>query len=244
MNVSANHVTPEWKIRFGLSADTDKRVYTYEEEGIVETITSISKDRDFSAMAVKSLSEHWSVGGWAEAESSTYSNLDSYFTLAPAVEYNVFSYSESTRRQLRFLYRLGLNRANYIEETIFEKMAETLFNESLSISLEIREPWGTIYASVEGSHYFHDLKKARLELNGDISFRVFKGLSVEIEGEYDIIHDQLSLPAGDLTLDEILLQRKELATGYEYSISFGLSYTFGSVYSNVVNPRFGRTRRW
>lgn len=244
VNLSANHVTPVWKMRFGLSLDTDKRVYSYEEEGIVETITSVSKDRDFTATAVKSLGKHWAIGGWVEAESSTYSNLDSYLSFAPAVEYNVFPYAESTRRQLRFLYRLGLNRVNYIEQTIFDKMSETLLNQSLSVSLEVREPWGTIYGSIEGSHYLHDFKKARLELDTDISFRVFKGLSVEIEGEYSIIHDQLSLPIGDLTLDEILLQRKELATGYEYSISFGLSYTFGSVYSNVVNPRFGSTRYW
>ena len=244
MNFSANHVTPEWKIRLGLSSDTDKRVYTYEEEGVVETITSVSKDRNFSGMAVKSLGDHWSIGGWVEAESSTYGNIDGYFTLAPAIEYNVFPYSQSTRRQLRLLYRIGWNYANYIEETIFEKMKETLFNESLAVSLSLREPWGTIFASVEGSHYLHDFKKARLELRGDISFRVFKGLSVEIDGRYDIIHDQLSLPAGGLTLDEILLQRKELATGYEYSISFGFRYTFGSVFSNVVNPRFGGTRGW
>ncbi len=244
MNFSANHVTPVWKIRMGLSADTDKRVYSYEEDGVPETITSISKERDFSFMAVKSLSEHWSIGGWAEAESSTYGNVDGYFTLAPAIEYNVFPYSQSTRRLLLLRYRIGWNYANYIEETIFEKMKETLFNESLIVSLQIREPWGTVSASVEGSHYFHDFSKARLELRGDLSFRIFKGLSMEIDGRYDIIHDQLSLPAGDLTLDEILLQRKELATGYEYSISVGFSYTFGSVFSNVVNPRFGGTRHW
>lgn len=53
-------------------------------------------------------------------------------------------------------------------------------------------------------------------------------------------HDQLNLPKGDASLDEILLRRRELATDYDYHISIGLSYTFGSVYSNVVNPRFGR----
>jgi len=244
MNFSANHVTPQWKVRLGLSADNDKRVYSYEEDGVLETITSISKEKDLSFMAVKSLSEHWSIGGWAEAESSTYGNVDGYFSLAPAIEYNVFPYSQSTRRLLLVRYRIGWNHANYIEETIYEKMEETLFNESLIVSLQIREPWGTVSASAEGSHYFHDLSKARLELRGDLSFRVFKGFSVEIDGRYDIIHDQLSLPLGDLSLDELLLQRKELATGFEYSISVGFSYTFGSVYSNVVNPRFGRTRHW
>ena len=42
-----------------------------------------------------------------------------------------------------------------------------------------------------------------------------------------------------LTIDELLLRRTELATEFNYSLSVGFSYTFGSVYSNVVNPRFG-----
>ena len=58
-------------------------------------------------------------------------------------------------------------------------------------------------------------------------------------GTYARIHDQLSLPKGGASLDEILLQRKELETDYGYHISLGFNYTFGSVYSNVVNPRFG-----
>jgi hypothetical protein len=56
-----------------------------------------------------------------------------------------------------------------------------------------------------------------------------------------MIHDQLNLVKQDLTYDEILLQRKEIATQYEYFVSFGLSYTFGSIYNNVVNPRFGNS---
>jgi hypothetical protein len=82
----------------------------------------------------------------------------------------------------------------------------------------------------------------RFRVGGLVSFRLFKGLSMNFWGSYESIHDQLSLPVGDLTLDEILLRRKELATGYDYSLSVGFSYTFGSVYSNVVNPRFGGTR--
>jgi len=129
-----------------------------------------------------------------------------------------------------------------MEETIFDKTSETLYNQSLTITLEVREPWGSVSTSVEGSHYFHNFSKNRLELWGNIDLRIFKGLSLDIFGRYERIHDQLSLPKGEATLDEVLLRRKELATDYDYSISIGLRYTFGSVYSNVVNPRFGRTR--
>ena len=238
VNVSANKVTPDIKIRLGLSADFDEEKYDYEDE----TISSTSDQKNFSSMVVKSISEHWSVGSWVEAESSTYSNLDARFTVAPAVEYNFFPYSESTRRQLRCLYKIGWNSVDYIEETIFNKTKETLFNQSLNVTLEVREPWGSVSTSIEGSHYFHDSSKNRINLYVNLDFRIFKGLSLDIYGRYERIHDQLSLPKGEATLDEVLLSRKELATDYDYSISIGLRYTFGSVYSNVVNPRFGRTR--
>ena len=54
-----------------------------------------------------------------------------------------------------------------------------------------------------------------------------------------MIHDQLSLIKGEATLEQVLLRRTMLETNYSYYFSFGLSYTFGSIYSNVVNPRFG-----
>lgn len=238
VNISANRVTPEWKIRMGLSGEFDKRTYDYEDE----YIESISEEKNATGMVVKSINDHWSVGSWIEAEANTYRNLDLLFTVAPAVEFNIWPYAESTRRQLRFLYRIGYKHANYIEETIYNKMNENLFHQSLTVTLEIREPWGSVSTSLEGSHYFHNFEMNRLEWNGFLDIRLFKGLSLDIWGRYDLVHDQLSLPIGDATLDEVLLARKELATAYDYSISVGLRYTFGSVYSNVVNPRFGRTR--
>jgi hypothetical protein len=238
-NLSANRVTPEWKIRLGLSGDYDERKYEYDEE----TITSISKKKNFSGLVAKSLNDHWSLGGWVEASSSTYSNIGSQYSIAPALEYNFFPYSESTRRQIRCLYKLGFNRTNYLEETIYEKMSETLYNQSLTLSLEVREPWGNASMSLEGSHYFHDFQTNRIMLWGNLSFRIFRGLSMNVRANYERIHDQLSLRKGGASLDEVLLRRRELATDYEYSLSLGVSYTFGSVFSNVVNPRFGSSRR-
>ena len=68
---------------------------------------------------------------------------------------------------------------------------------------------------------------------------MFKGLFFSVFGSVSLIRDQLSLPKGGVTPEEILLKRQELATSYDYSASIGFSYTFGSIYSSVVNPRFG-----
>jgi len=53
------------------------------------------------------------------------------------------------------------------------------------------------------------------------------------------VHNQISLPRGEASLEDVLLRRKMQATEYQFSTSFGLTYTFGSIYNNVVNPRFG-----
>jgi hypothetical protein len=37
----------------------------------------------------------------------------------------------------------------------------------------------------------------------------------------------------------VLLQLRELRSGYEVRFSFGVRYSFGSLFNNVVNPRFG-----
>ena len=239
-NFSANRVTPASKLRMGLDLDYDKD--DYEVDG--ETITSTSESRDFDGLYVKSISEHWSIGGWISLSSSTYRNLDISYTIHPALEYNFFPYSQSTRRQLRVLYKIGYGHYRYREMTIYDKTRESLWDESLSVTLELNEPWGTAEFSMEGSHYFHDFTKNRFEISGELSLRIYKGLSLDVEGRYSAIRDQLNLPMGDATLDEILLRQRELASGYRYSAEIGLSYRFGSVFSNVVNPRFGGNRHY
>lgn len=169
-------------------------------------------------------------------------NLRLSVSPAPAVEYNWFRYAESTRRQLGFLYRFNVSDVRYREETIYDRMRERLLSQSLDIALEVKEPWGTASATLTGSHYFHDPRMNKVTCSGEISIRLVKGLSLNIDASYDRIRDQLGLPKGERTLEEILLRRKEMATDYSYFLSVGLSYTFGSIYSNVVNPRFGPVR--
>ncbi len=240
VNLSANRVTLASKLRMGLDIDYEKD--DFDVDG--ETITSISESKDFDGLFVKSLSEHWSIGGWVSLSSSTYRNIDFSYALYPAIEYNFFPYSQSTRRQLRVLYRIGYGHFRYKQETIFGKMSEGLWDQSLSLTLELNERWGTAELQLEGSHYFHDFNKSRLVVSGELSLQIYKGLYFDLEARYSAIHDQLNLPLGEATLEEILLRRRELASGYRYSFEIGLSYRFGSVFSNVVNPRFGNGGWW
>jgi hypothetical protein len=232
---SANRTTPEWKIRLGLSAGTYKDSFTYMDQ----TISSTSSSKSFSAMVGKSFGEHWSIGAYLSAISSTYSNIKFSLLPAPAIEYDLFPYSQSTRRFLSFLYRLNFQTVKYYEETIYDKTAESLWSQSLSVILDLKEKWGSISTSLEGSHYFHNFKRNHLSLYGSISLRLWKGLTFDVNGYYSMIHDQMSLKKGQASLEEVLLRRTMLETDYQYYLSIGLSYTFGSIFSNVVNPRFG-----
>jgi hypothetical protein len=232
---SASRVTPELKVSLSAYANQYKDVFKYEEE----SIESVNESLSLSGLITKSIDDHWSYGGFFDSGSSSYENIKFGLTLQPAVEYNFFPYSESTRRQLRFLYKVGFNTVKYREETIYDKMSETLWNQSLSVTLDIREKWGTISTTLAGSHYFHDFSLYRLTFFNILNLRLIKGLNFFAFGGGSRIHDQLSLVKGELTLDEILLRRKELKTGYDYFFSVGLSFTFGSIYTNVVNPRFG-----
>ena len=232
---TANKITPDIKISLGAGGQFEKDEYEYDEG----TITSRADEGAFGGLIAKSLGEHWSAGFSLEMNTSTFHNVRFSVTPAPVLEYDLFPYSESTRRQLRFQYRLGYEYVKYRHETIYEKIKENLFGQSLTVTLEVKEPWGSISASLEGSHFFHNVKFNRLEFDSEISFRIFKGLDLNIDARYERVRDQLSLQKGNRTLEEVLLRQKELATEYQLSFSVNLSYTFGSIFSNVVNPRFG-----
>lgn len=234
-SLSVNRVTEAMKISASFNRSVNVSSFTILDE----TIDTSTKNWRFGGLAVKSLGEHWSVGGWVAASSSTYSNEDYSFRTAPAIEYSVFPYAQSTRQSLCILYRLGLGYYKYIEETIYDKTREWLWSQSLTVSLELTQPWGSASASIVGSHYLHDFSKNRLSLYGYTSIRVWKGFSVNLNGGFSMIHDQLSLIKGSLSQEEVFLRLRELSTTFNYQVSFGIGYSFGSRMSRAVNPRFG-----
>ena len=232
----ASKITENIKIDMTTSYNYYEAYYKIDD---TTTIKSYTNSKSFYGLIVKSLSEHWSAGGTTNINTSTYSNRKLCYSLYPSVEYDLFKYSESTRRQLRFLYGIGGGHTDYIDTTIYDKIKEDLFLHTLTIAYKIKETWGSISATLYGSQYLHDFSKNNLELYTTINIRIFKGLSLSLYGDVSLIHDQLGLPKGGATEQEILTQQKQLASQYSYYGSVGLTYTFGSIYNNVVNPRFG-----
>jgi hypothetical protein len=231
---SADRTTEKLKTGASWNGSLSRSRYTIEgEEDYITSIRSWSSN----GWALWSLGGHWSAGLAAAASSSTYGNVKMAFRFSPAVEFNIFPYSESTRKELTVLYRLTYGHFRYFEETIYDKTAESLWSQSLTVYLNATQPWGEAYASIVGSHYFHDASKNRLSVDGYFSVRILKGLSVYAGGSASLIHDQLSLVKGSLSKDEILLRLKQISTTYDYYLSMGISYSFGSKMSQAVNPR-------
>ncbi len=235
-NFSASRITEKWKININSMLNNSKDKYIINDS---TTITGSNSSKSVDVLIVKSLTDHWSLGGRAYIGASSFNNEFLLFRVNPGLEYDLFPYSESTRRQLRLLYTIGPTFVTYIDTTVYDKIKENLWQQSLSASYEVVQKWGNINVSLEYRNYLHDLSRNNLSLDGSLDLRIAKGLSINLMGRISLIHDQLGLVKEDIPVDQILLQRKELATQYDYFLRFGFTYTFGSIYNNVVNPRFG-----
>lgn len=232
-SISADHITEKFKFKSEFGYQVNREIYKDDEE----TIENRQEETSLQTSVVYSLSSRWSVGFFADAYSSTYLNFKLGTEIGPAIEYNIFPWDKSDRKVFTIAYHLRSNYFNYNQKTIFGKTEEWKTTEALRLSLLLRQPWGEIENTLEGSHYFYNFSKNKLSLETEVSVKVFKGLSVYLELEAELVHDQLYLPAGEATRDEILLKQRKLATAFEVNGEMGIRFTFGSVYNNIVNQR-------
>ena len=233
-DLEAERITEAWKINFSL--DGEEEVDVFERDDTTD-VRSVSEDYDFDSDVVKTLGPNSGIGISSSVFSRTFTNIQLGTRLRAAVEYNLFPYEISDQKRLTFRYRVGPEYRTYREITIFDQRRETLVRQSFQIGLGLNRTWGSVFASLEASNYFHDLSKNSVEFGSFLDVRIVEGLSLRLRLDAERIQDQLSLPAGDLSDEEVLLRRRERATSYEFGGSIGISYTFGSIYNNVVNTR-------
>lgn len=234
-SINIDKVTEKWKIKtsFGFYRNVSK--FLVVEDWVQSEAMNKWSEIDFA----KSINDHWSWGVYAGSWGSLYDNYDLQLNLKPGIEYNLFPYDESSKRQMRIVYRIGPRFNAYNDQTIFEKEEELLGHQSLGLAFSMNQKWGNIESSVTGSNYLHDFDLNSLNFWTSLDLRLFKGLALNLSGSFAIIHDQINLPLGVLSNEDILLRQKQMKTGFRYWGSVGLSYTFGSIYNSVVNPRFG-----
>jgi hypothetical protein len=235
-NASASRTTEAWKMRVGADRSGSSSRF---ELGDGMTVRSSQRDWSLDSLVVRSLGDHWSAGFTSAMTSSTYSNQRRTATFNPAVEFDVFPYAESSQRSLTIQYAVGVATYRYADVTIHDKLSETMPRHSLTASLGLRQPWGTAGASVSFSQSLRTPAFNRLSMSGSVNVRIFRGFSVNGSAGFSRIRDQFYLARSNATEEEILLRLRQLATGHRASMSFGLTYSFGSLSNSTVNPRFG-----
>lgn len=233
-SLSARRVTDLWKIN--VAASGNYRQSTYELADSTRT-TYILRDYGARGRIVRNAGAHWSTGVIGNVGHTDYANQDTYARVGATVEYSIFPWSEASSRQLVAAWQVAVQHFDYIQQTIYLKEHETLPHQQAIIAGSMRQPWGNIDLSANWSQYLSDPSKNHMGVSAGASLRVTRGLSVNFGAFASSVHDQLYLPKGDATDEQILTQVRALATSFQRGGSVSVSYTFGSIYNSIVNPR-------
>lgn len=233
LGLEVDRVTEMWRIRSDFGMRRSVKFFSGDEE----SYNSERKRTFFSGSIVKSLSNHFSTGVFGYYLNDTFRNYRSFVNFSPALEYNFIPYSEVLTREITLAYKIGYNFYEYFEKTIYGFLNQEMFNQSLTLNLRYREKWGSIYSYLAASQFLDQPDQNRLTLNNNINLRIVRGLSLRISGNFQLIRDQINLPQGEASIEDLLLRQRQISTNFQNRISLGLSYTFGSIFNNIVNTR-------
>ena len=242
----ASRVTEKMKMSFSNYASYDKQTYYYDTDTLIRENTSCSS----AATVVASVTDHLSVGGFASVDNSTYNNNKISLALNPSIEYSLFSYEQSSSKSVTLFYQVGPSFRSYIDTTFYGKTDETVYSQNLSLNAGVIKKWGSMWTSVAWNNFLSPFKVAdknisgftvnSLSLNGGIDLKVIKGLSFNMNGAAHFNKGiNPNIPLKSFTRDDLLTNARVLPTNLSFHVNVGINYRFGSIYSNVVNPRFG-----
>lgn len=237
-NVSANRTTERHKFIARIDYNRNESNFFIGDGEEEEVISNLQNSFFGNILYVYSLDEHWSAGGILRYNRSIFENYDHSFTASPAVEYNIFPYSEVADHNLTFRYEIGGRYNDYIDITSYFKSTELLSRHRLSIDYQIVKPWGNIDFDAGVSHFISRSDRYSIDINPSVDVNFFKGFNLYTGIFYGITKDRINIPKGDLTVEDVLLQNKLRDSNFSMYMYFGVRYRFGSASNNVVNTRF------
>ena len=214
-----DRVTDMWRLRSDFELDRSIKFFSGGEQNYSSERESLY----FSGSLVRSISNHFSTGFFSSFTQDTFRNYKSSINISPAVEYNFIPYKEVLTREVTLAYKLGYNIYNYIEETIYEFEDQKMFNHSLTLNLRFREKWGSVYSYLVASQFLDLPEQNRLTINNNINLRIVRGLSLRISAYFRFIRDQINLPKGQASVEDLLLRQRQISTNFQNPISMGLS---------------------
>ncbi len=239
----ARRITDRWKFVSGVETEYNESSFTLRDaSGASSKFTNIIRNDGGRFRLARSVTPRWSVGAVGSARRSDFLNTKLALRGGPVVEANLYPWSEATRRQLTASYAVAYNDFRYLERTVFGRLAEQRPSHVLTLASNLRQKWGSVDLSARGSQFLHDLARTELSIGGSVRLQLVRGLSLNIDGRYSRVRDQIFLPGEQLSNEEILVRQRALATGYQYFTFIGVSYTFGSIYNTIVNPRLDSFR--
>ena len=232
-SIRADRITDMIKFRTSVSYNYDKETYTQDDEKIESKKLSAGLNTNL----IYSLTPKWSAGITGNFSSSSYYNSKFSSSLGSAIEYNIYPWDKSDQKVFTLSYHLKAHYYEYKELTIYNKFKEWKGAEGFELSYISRQPWGEIENTIAAYNYFYDFSKNNLSMRSSFSLNVVRGFYLYMNLRATCVHDQLYLPAGEVTAEEILLKQQKLATNFEFSARIGFRITFGSIYNNIVNQR-------
>lgn len=232
---NASRVTPTWKLNTN-SFVNYRRIYRQLSGG--REFRDYPLDWRVGQLIAYSIADHWSVGVTAQVARQTQNNQQIQVSGSPSIEYSFFPYAEATRRSLTVFYNIGPIWQDYIERTIYGEYYELRYEHSIEVSFDSNQPWGNAGLSARASHYLHDFDLYNRSLQGNVSYRITRGVNIFANADISWLTDQIFLEAEGATDEEALLNLRRQATDTQYGFSVGLQFQFGSIFNNVVNNRF------
>ncbi len=230
----ADRVTDNWKVNVNANLNVNR-------EKIQLTDRTVRNDRDgwnASTLIVRSITGHVSTGLDMRAGRQQQNNRKARVSVTPAIEWNYFPYAQANRRQLIAHYGAGAQYNRYEELTVFDVTQETVPLHRLGIQYRAVEGWGNAGVNFSASQYLHRSGLYSFGVNGNISFRVARGLELNLNAGAEKIADEIHIRKAALSEEDILLGRQSLPTSFSYNGSVGFNYRWGSSFSNIVNQRF------
>lgn len=243
--ISANRVTE--KLKINLSTNISKNVRTIQFDSTTSKFTN--NNSGVYSTVVKSINPHWSLGGQASFNHSTYSNYDGQLTLMPAIEYSFFKYKDAVKKSVTLFYSIGPSYNNYIDSGYYDKPEHFTFSHSFSLNAGFLQKWGNIYLQASWNNFLNSftLDSAKIKgrnvntfsVGGNIEVRIVKGLSFSLESNANFTKGIYpNIPLSSFSRDDLLTNTKQYPTVKGLYTYFSINYRFGSIYNNVVNPRF------
>lgn len=245
VRISAGRVTE--KLKINVNANISKNVRTIEFDSTISRF--INNSSGIYTTIVKSLNDHWSIGGQASFAHSTYSNFDATLSVKPAIEYSFFKYKDAVKKSITLFYSVGPSYNNYIDSGYYDSPKHLLFQQSLALNIGFLQKWGNFNMEASYRNFLNSftLDSAKIKgrsintfsVGGYIEVRIVKGLSLNVSSYTNFTKGIYpNIPRKFFSRDDLLTNTRQYPTEKSLYTYFGINYRFGSIYNNVVNPRF------